>query len=332
MDIQPLDLEDAAQVAEAHAIGVAANERDVPWLLHPGLINFAGMLRHGFDGEAPVYVVGRDHGRIVATGSIWASELDNLDLAWLGVQVHPDHRRRGHGQAMLEHLEATSVAMGRHSVGLDCWESQALTEPLARRGYPLVFTSVCRRLTLDAQAAARGEAAYEQAQAAPRAGDYELVRVAGALPDELMEASLAARVALNDAPTEDLDIEDEIPTPERVRAYEHAHEVRGMRIYQVLAIHRETGAGAGHTIVAVDRERGMAAQHDTSVVPAHRGHRLGLALKAEMLRLLAADEPELGYIDTFNAQSNEHMVAVNDALGFVAMGRELSFQRTLTAS
>ena len=67
-------------------------------------------------------------------------------------------------------------------------------------------------------------------------------------------------------------------------------------------------------------------QADTSVVRAHRGHRLGLLLKADMLRWLADKEPQLETLDTWNAESNDHMVGVNQRLGYRVMGRELQFQ------
>ena len=68
-------------------------------------------------------------------------------------------------------------------------------------------------------------------------------------------------------------------------------------------------------------------QHDTSVVRSHRGHRLGQLLKADMLRWLAEVEPQVATIDTFNMESNDHMVAINEILGYRIMGRELEYQR-----
>ena len=73
----------------------------------------------------------------------------------------------------------------------------------------------------------------------------------------------------------------------------------------------------------------MAHQHDTSVLREHRGHRLGLLLKAEMMRWLAEQEPQIAAIDTWNAETNDHMIAVNERLGYRVMGRELAFQRRL---
>jgi hypothetical protein len=65
------------------------------------------------------------------------------------------------------------------------------------------------------------------------------------------------------------------------------------------------------------------------VVRDHRGHRLGLLLKAGMLLWLAETEPQLESVDTWNAESNDHMIAVNEQLGYRVMGRGLQFQRML---
>jgi hypothetical protein len=66
------------------------------------------------------------------------------------------------------------------------------------------------------------------------------------------------------------------------------------------------------------------------VVRAHRGHRLGLLLKIGMLRWLAAEEPQLRVVDTDNAGSNNHMIAVNDAIGYKVIGSKLEYQLTLS--
>jgi hypothetical protein len=83
-------------------------------------------------------------------------------------------------------------------------------------------------------------------------------------------------------------------------------------------------------VVAVDGERPeLGEQHDTSVVAAHRGHRLGLLLKLGMLHWLAEAEPQLREIDTWNAETNGHMIGVNELLGYRVMGRVLDYQRSI---
>ena len=168
------------------------------------------------------------------------------------------------------------------------------------------------------------------ADAEQQAKAYELVRIAGPTPDDLIDAVAVMTGAINDAPTEGLDIEDEVFTPERIRAFETAMVARGRRIYRLMARHRDTGELAGHTMVGVDVERPWHSnQFDTSVVRSHRGHRLGLLLKIGMLRWLATEEPQLRVVDTDNAASNSHMIGINDLIGYQVIGSMFEYQRKL---
>jgi GNAT superfamily N-acetyltransferase len=78
------------------------------------------------------------------------------------------------------------------------------------------------------------------------------------------------------------------------------------------------GRGIGRALLRHAAERAGAAGRVmlTTVSRPHRGHRLGLLVKTAMLEWLAAAEPKLERIQTGNAADNEHMIAVNDALGF----------------
>ena len=58
-----------------------------------------------------------------------------------------------------------------------------------------------------------------------------------------------ATAAINDAPLDDLDVEDEVFTGDRVAAYENAQIASGYRFYRILARHRRTGEIAGQTVV-----------------------------------------------------------------------------------
>ena len=48
----------------------------------------------------------------------------------------------------------------------------------------------------------------------------------------------------------------------------------------------------------------IAGQGDTAVARQHRGHRLGLLLKIDMMRWLAEAEPQLKIIQTWNNVDN----------------------------
>ena len=317
------------RVVAATEVRNAVSAVDSPWQ-HPGLPGrLAAMLRDGWDGEPPRGFLGTEDGRAVAYGSLSTSEWDNTRLAWLGVLVHPQARRRGLGSALLAHLTGEARVAGRSSIGIDGWDDAAARGFAEHHDLECRSRAVNRRQVLAEVDPAYLVRRYDEARTAASA--YELVEIVGRTPSELLEAVAEMTRAINDAPTDDLDIEDEVFTAKRVSAYEDAQLARGDKLYRLVARHRGTGELAGHTVVAVERDRPwIGDQHDTSVVAAHRGHRLGLLLKAGMLRWLARCEPDLRTIDTWNAESNDHMVAVNERLGYRVLGRELQFQRSLT--
>jgi hypothetical protein len=85
----------------------------------------------------------------------------------------------------------------------------------------------------------------------------------------------------------------------------------------VAARHDASGRLVAFTEVFVSPENPAWAQQGLTVVlPEHRGARLGLLVKCTMLADLREREPALRWIETDNAASNRHMVAVNEALGF----------------
>jgi hypothetical protein len=205
------------------------------------------------------------------------------------------------------------------------WDNEATRGFAAARGSEAKSVAVSRRQHVRELPPGLAEELY--AEALPHAAGYELLRLGHRVPDELQPAFLEATSAINDAPRDGLEVEDEVFSPERHRAFEEAMAASDYRLHRVVARHSATGDIAGVTTVMVDGETPTHAhQLDTSVVGAHRGHRLGLLLKADMLRLLAETEPALETIDTFNAESNDHMVAVNERLGYRSMGRELQYQ------
>jgi GNAT superfamily N-acetyltransferase len=326
MDIAELSADDAPAVAGVTEVMNAVAAADSPWE-HPRTVaQTRGSLLYGWDLEPARHFVGLLDGRFVALGLVETSEWDNHDLAWLDVLVHPDVRCRGIGNQMYDHVLEVAKSMGRTKFGADAWDGGPGTAFAVARGFEARSRAIKRRQHLAEVPLDKIEAMYAAASAA--ASDYELIRLAGRTPDELMPAVAEMSAAINDAPLDDLEIEDEVFPPERVRNYETATESRGQRMYRLLARHRDTGTLAGHTVVAVETERPeIGHQHDTTVVREHRGHRLGLALKTGLNLWLAEVEPQLQTIDTWNAESNDHMIGVNEELGYRWMGRGVQFQK-----
>jgi GNAT superfamily N-acetyltransferase len=293
MNIEPFGPDDTEVVAETLALQREVQLADAPWSHGSTLTTYTGMLRYGWDGEAPRAFV-----------------------------------RRGLGRTLFEAMCDLAREEGRTKVGADGWDNEVTRGFAAAVGLELGSQAINRRQFL--AEVDRDLLAKLHDEAVTAAEGYELVRVVGAVPDDLIDAVVDLTAAINDAPTDDLEIEDEVFTAERVRGYERATEAKGQRIYHLIARHRETGELAGHTVVAVELERpAIGHQHDTSVVRAHRGHRLGLLLKTEMVRWLIEAEPRVESIDTWNAESNDHMISVNEQLGYTVLGRGLEYQRRL---
>jgi hypothetical protein len=73
-------------------------------------------------------------------------------------------------------------------------------------------------------------------------------------------------------------------------------------------------------------------QWDTIVLAPHRGHRLGMRLKLANLVALADEDPSRTRVYTWNADENEHMLAINVALGFRPFALESTWQRPAGAA
>ena len=321
----PDDTEDVRTSFEIiNAIGAADAPWEHPWLLE----RFEGLLRKGWDGEPPVCYLATVDGKAVGQAFVFYSERDNTHLGWVWMGVLPEHRRLGYGSVLFAHVQDEVRAAGRTSIGTDGWESEQAVGFAAKHGLEKKSQAIMRRQTLSETPRVRLQELYDEAAA--RATDYELVRIVGRTPDDMVDAMVELVAAINDAPTDDLDIEDEVFSAERLAAYESSQIERGSRLYRLVARHKATGELGGHTVIAVESQRPeIGDQHDTAVAAAHRGHRLGLLLKAGMLLWLADVEPQLASVDTWNAESNDHMIAVNEALGYRIMGRELQFQKSL---
>jgi len=326
MELVEFGPDDAVEVAAFVDVARQVDGADCPWEPELTPYRLSMSVRHSWDGEPGRWFVAYEAGDPVGVASIHTSEYDNLDMAWLQVRVAPRHRRRGHGTTILRRVEELAAGMGRTLFHVGDWDSDAIRGFATATGYEARSAEV-RRMQLLRDAP---DPAPIRDEALVPADEYELVRIEGFAPPELLPALAEITSAINDAPLDDLEYDDEVYTSDRVRAYEEAQIASGFRFRRILARHRATGELAGHTVVVVDEEQPtIAEQHDTSVARGHRGHRLGLLLKAGMLLWLAEAEPQLERLYTWNAESNAHMIAVNDRLGYQVMGRAPEFQRRL---
>jgi GNAT superfamily N-acetyltransferase len=332
MELTWLDPEhlDDGDVAGAVALLDAARLVDSPHeLVGPTVFMFTTSLQHGWDGNPPLAAVARDEkDRVVAVLQVHLPRWDNTHLGSVNVTVDPLARRRGIGRLLFDAGVDRVHAEGRRLVLSDCWADSAGVEFARAMGLEQASVAVQRRQQLPTIDWRHLDAEY--AAAASRAAGYELVHIAGPTPDDMLADVAAMTAAINDAPIDDLDIEDEVFSTERIRAFETARLAYRERFYRIIARELGTGVLAGHTMVALNVENpGIGWQYDTSVLRAHRGHRLGRLLKIAMLRWLAEQEPQLRTIDTWNAASNAYMIEVNEVLGYQVVATGIEWQKHL---
>lgn len=315
-------------VAERHELGPAA----AAWQLEEVRALMQDSGSHTWNGGWSGLV----DGETVAAGWMRTPLLDNLHLADTTVHVLPDHRRRGHGSAMLRHLEGVAADRGRRVLtGLASWPYDAGSDgagssgpEFARaRGFALALSEVERELTLPVAAGVLDRLADEAARAHAA---YTLRSWVGPVPDDLLRgwAELTSSLA-TEAPTGDLELEPEAVSPEAVREREATIERQGRTKYNTVALDADGVVVAYTDLATTVHEPGRAYQWGTLVRRDHRGHRLGVAVKVANLRLLERERPDVRRLTTYNAEVNAHMVGVNEAVGFVPVARLGDFQKRL---
>jgi GNAT superfamily N-acetyltransferase len=310
---------DTGKIRACFEVSLAAERVDEPagpWFTERP---FTGWLTVGWDGNPREAWLATDQGSAVGWYRLELPVRENADQAYLNIVVHPAGRRRGLGRALLQHAAGRAAATGR-TVLNGAARDGSPGEAFARvAGAKPGLVEVQR--VLDIGRLEQGKLAGLRGPAERAAAGYSLVSWVGPVPEEYIEQTAAVYNGMADAPR-DAEITHEAWDAQRVR--ERVNGLRpqyAMHDYAVAARHEDTGELAGLTEVSVDpADPGWGFQVFTVVRREHRGHRLGLLLKIAMMELLATTEPQLERIVTWNGQTNEHMIAVNEAMGYTVFG------------
>jgi GNAT superfamily N-acetyltransferase len=287
----------------------------------------------------------RSVGAAVVLGELRLPLLDNTDNAVVNVATRPSYRRQGYGTAMLQHLTARARTHGRTRLIGEVGEPMTLTEPTALSettppGVLFATKAGARPVTSEVRRLLRigdiddVELSRLNVDAAAHSADYSLVQWEGPAPAEFLDdlAVLHSRMTI-DAPLEDLDWEPEHWTPQRYREREQRVVASGQVCLCTVARHEPSGQIVALTDLGLTTGHPeVAYQWATIVLPSHRGHRLGMLVKLANLAYLRTSRPRVRTLNTWNAAINDHMVSINEAIGFRAVERWREWQLELSDS
>jgi len=316
MRIERWDPDDETTALACYEVHRAANAVDEPFEPPMNAGAFGLYLREGWEKTPGETWVAHDAELGVAGFyRIHLPDLENLTRAFAGPVVHPAVRRRGIGGELLRHEAARAAANGREILSSATVAGSAGQAFAVAVGATLGIDEV-RRVQYLAKIPAGTIASLREAAARTAAG-YSLVNWTGDIPEEYLGPLAKVNNAFEDAPHAD-GVEPGVWDAARLRERVGTAVRAGfMRSYGVAAIHDATGEMTAFSGVNVDPEAPeWGFQSLTAVTREHRGHRLGLLVKTAMLELLAQEEPQLERIETGNAAANDHMIAVNEQLGY----------------
>jgi mycothiol synthase len=295
-----------------YQLALATFAVDRPGVPSPSFDAMAARLRSPLTPLGPArYWLAWEDSDLVGVAIIILPEAENANLTVTELRVPPQLRRRGIGTKLLRAVLPMLRAEGR-----DLVTCQGLAVGGDGEGFAVALGfDRTDPFVLQALVPADVDPAVWDV---PVPDGYRLERWINEAPTHLLESFAHARGAIHDAPLADSHFQLPAWTPERVRSDEDEARTRGVETRVVVAVRVNSDDVVGFTEIEIHpAQPGYAMQRDTAVLAEHRGHGLGRALKAAMMRWLLDENPDLERVATSTAGENTHMIRVNHQIGYV---------------
>jgi GNAT superfamily N-acetyltransferase len=260
---------------------------------------------------------------LVGSASLWFPLLDNLTKCWGSIGVDPGHRRRGIGSALVAQIVTRMTQEGRTTMvtesayPFDRRDDHPYRQFAEANGFTVAIDEILRILPLPVDPALLDSLA---AEASANHAAYRIEAFADGLPHNLLASycALSNQLAV-DAPTGNVDYEADSMTPQVWLERLAQEKQTGRTRLTTVATDRVGDVVAFTDLVLPRTPPSDVWQWGTLVDRAHRGHRLGMAIKVRNLQQLAATDPARTRVLTSNAETNRYMVDINVKLGFEAV-------------
>ena len=333
MDVRPVDPFDVDLLACYHEVCRRAELHERPWESIWSPEELRARFEHLDSTERSELFAAFDGDVLVGGGIAQLPLLDNTDKAFVHVMVDPQHRRRGAGSLMVQHAtdqlrrQGRTMFLAESSYRFEDRETHGYRRFAEQNGFRIVNTEVVRVLGLPV---ADGLLEALAREAGAHHAGYRIETFTSDLPERYLESYCEAHNHLaTDAPSGEVDYEAESMTPESFRQAEKRLHATGRTRLSTVALTPEDQVVAYTDLVVKADPSQRVQQWGTLVDRRHRGHRLGTAVKVANLVALQETFPGRSEVVTSNAEVNQNMVGINDALGFEPVAVLPMFQRLL---